>query len=99
MTTPLTYDFSSSWSIAWGHLVPIALSWELAALGSWRVNVDAWAWLASPHAMAHHRAADPGRWRTLLEASGDAVLSQPEPAFVTQKWMERRAPNIYPNLR
>jgi SAM-dependent methyltransferase len=40
------------------------------------VNVDAWAWLASPHAMAHHRPADPGRWRALLESSGFDVVEQ-----------------------
>jgi SAM-dependent methyltransferase len=40
------------------------------------VNVDGWAWLASPHALAHHRAADPGRWRALLESSGFDVVEQ-----------------------
>jgi SAM-dependent methyltransferase len=40
------------------------------------VNVDTWAWLASPHAMAHHRAADPDRWRALLEASGFDIVEQ-----------------------
>ena len=40
------------------------------------VNVDAWVWLASPHAMVHHRAADPDRWRALLESSGFDVVEQ-----------------------
>jgi SAM-dependent methyltransferase len=40
------------------------------------VNVDAWAWLASPHAIAHHRAGDPSRWRALLESSGFDVVEQ-----------------------
>lgn len=38
------------------------------------VNVDAWAWLTSPHAIAHHRPADPGNWRALLESAGFDVL-------------------------
>jgi SAM-dependent methyltransferase len=40
------------------------------------VNVDAWAWVASPHAMAHHPAADPGRWRAWLDSSGFEVVEQ-----------------------
>lgn len=40
------------------------------------VNVDAWAWLASPHAMVHHPRADPGQWRTWLESSGFDVVEQ-----------------------
>lgn len=40
------------------------------------VNVDAWAWFASPHAMAHHRAAYPSQWRALLESSGFDVVEQ-----------------------
>ena len=40
------------------------------------VNVDAWAWLASPHAMTHHPPADAGRWRALLESSGFDVVEQ-----------------------
>jgi SAM-dependent methyltransferase len=40
------------------------------------VNVDGWTWLASPHAMAHHRAADAARWRTLVESSGFDVEEQ-----------------------
>jgi len=40
------------------------------------VNVDALARLASPHAMGHHPAADPNRWRTLLAAAGFDVVEQ-----------------------
>ena len=40
------------------------------------VNVDAWAWFASPHAMVHHPRADPGRWRGWLESSGFDVVEQ-----------------------
>jgi SAM-dependent methyltransferase len=40
------------------------------------VNVDAWVWLASPHAIAHHPAADPNRWRALLESSGFEVVER-----------------------
>ena len=40
------------------------------------VNVDAWARFASPHAIAHHRAANPGRWRALLESAGFAIVEQ-----------------------
>ena len=35
MTTPFTYEFGYSWSITWGHLVPLALFGGLAALGIW----------------------------------------------------------------
>jgi SAM-dependent methyltransferase len=38
------------------------------------VNADAWAWLASPHALALHRRADPGQWRAWLESSGFVVV-------------------------
>jgi len=40
------------------------------------VNVDAWAWSTSPHALAHHRAADPSQWRALLESTGFDVVEQ-----------------------
>jgi SAM-dependent methyltransferase len=40
------------------------------------VNADAWAWFASPHAVAHHPSADPGRWRALLTSSGFSVVEQ-----------------------
>lgn len=40
------------------------------------VNVDAWAWVASPHAIAHHRPANPSRWRALLESSGFEIVEQ-----------------------
>lgn len=40
------------------------------------VNVDAWVWVASPHAMAHHRPANPSRWRAMLESSGFEVVAQ-----------------------
>ena len=40
------------------------------------VNVDAWAWIASPHALVHHPAADRGRWRSLLESSGFDVVEE-----------------------
>ncbi len=40
------------------------------------VNVDGWARFASPHAVGHHPAADPRRWRTLLESSGFEVMEQ-----------------------
>jgi SAM-dependent methyltransferase len=40
------------------------------------VNVDAWAWVASPHAIAHHPRAEPDRWRTLLQSAGFGVVEQ-----------------------
>lgn len=40
------------------------------------VNVDWWARLASPHALGHHPRTDPGRWRTLLESAGFAIIEQ-----------------------
>jgi SAM-dependent methyltransferase len=40
------------------------------------VNVDALARFSSPHAMGHHPAADPNRWRALLESSGFEVVEQ-----------------------
>jgi SAM-dependent methyltransferase len=40
------------------------------------VNVDVWAWVASPHAIAHHPRPDPKRWRALLESAGFAVVEQ-----------------------
>ena len=40
------------------------------------VNVDGWAWIASPHAMVHHPAADRSRWRSLLESAGFEVVEQ-----------------------
>jgi SAM-dependent methyltransferase len=40
------------------------------------VNVDWWAWFTSPHAMAHHRPADPDRWRTMLESAGFEIVEQ-----------------------
>jgi SAM-dependent methyltransferase len=53
------------------------------------VNVDAWAWIASPHALVHHAPADRGRWRSLLESSGfDVVEEGTQPGtlyFVSRK--------------
>ncbi len=40
------------------------------------VNADPWAWIASPHAIAHHPPADPNRWRASLESSGFEVVEQ-----------------------
>jgi len=40
------------------------------------VNVDWWALLTSPHAMAHHPRANPVRWRTMLEAAGFEIVEQ-----------------------
>ena len=40
------------------------------------VNVDWWALLASPHAMAHHPRANPVRWRTTLETAGFEIVEQ-----------------------
>jgi SAM-dependent methyltransferase len=40
------------------------------------VNVDAWAWIASPHGIAHHPRTDRNRWRALLESSGFEVVEQ-----------------------
>ena len=40
------------------------------------VNPDAWAWIASPQAVAHHRAPDPSRWRALLESAGFEIVEQ-----------------------
>ena len=40
------------------------------------VNVDAWARFASPHALGHHPAANPGRWRAMLESSGFEIVEQ-----------------------
>jgi SAM-dependent methyltransferase len=40
------------------------------------VNVDAWARVASPHAIAHHPRADPNRWRELLESAGFSIVEQ-----------------------
>jgi len=40
------------------------------------VNVDAWAWITSPHALAHHAPADPSRWRELLESAGFRVVEE-----------------------
>ncbi len=40
------------------------------------VNVDWWALLTSPHAMAHHPGANPVRWRTMLETAGFEVVEQ-----------------------
>ena len=40
------------------------------------VNVDPWAWLASPHAVAHHARVDRSRWRTLLASSGFDVVEE-----------------------
>jgi SAM-dependent methyltransferase len=40
------------------------------------VDVDLWARLASPHAIAHHAPADRARWRSRLEQSGFEVIEQ-----------------------
>jgi arsenite methyltransferase len=40
------------------------------------VDVDLWAQFASPHAIAHHPAADRERWRTRLESSGFRIVEQ-----------------------
>jgi SAM-dependent methyltransferase len=40
------------------------------------VNVDWWALLTSPHAMAHHPRANPIRWQTMLETAGFDVVEQ-----------------------
>ena len=40
------------------------------------VNVDWWAMLISPHAMAHHPRANPVRWRTMLETAGFEIVEQ-----------------------
>jgi SAM-dependent methyltransferase len=40
------------------------------------VNVDWWALLTSPHAIAHHQGANPARWRTMLEAAGFEIVEQ-----------------------
>lgn len=40
------------------------------------VNVDAWARLASPHALAHHRPPDRARWRAQLEDAGFQVVEE-----------------------
>ena len=37
------------------------------------VNVDWVTWIASPHAIAHHRPQDSARWRALLEQGGFVV--------------------------
>ena len=40
------------------------------------VNVDWWALLTSPHAIAHHPRANPVRWRTMLETAGFEIAEQ-----------------------
>lgn len=40
------------------------------------VNVDAWAWLTSPHAIAHHPRQDPDWWRAALAQNGFAVVDE-----------------------
>jgi SAM-dependent methyltransferase len=40
------------------------------------VNVDGWAWFASPHALGHHRPPDLNRWRELLSSSGFKVIEE-----------------------
>ncbi len=40
------------------------------------VNVDAWARLASPHALAHHRPPDRARWRTQLQGAGFQLIEE-----------------------
>lgn len=40
------------------------------------VNVDTWAWFASPHALGHHPKADPDRWRAMLETAGFDIVEQ-----------------------
>jgi SAM-dependent methyltransferase len=36
MTTPFTYDFGYSWSVAWGHVVPAVVFGILLGLSLWR---------------------------------------------------------------
>jgi ubiquinone/menaquinone biosynthesis C-methylase UbiE len=40
------------------------------------VNIDWWALLTSPHAMAHHPRANPVRWRTMLGTAGFEIVEQ-----------------------
>jgi SAM-dependent methyltransferase len=40
------------------------------------VNVDWWALLSSPHAIAHHPRANPIRWRTMIETAGFAIVEE-----------------------
>jgi len=40
------------------------------------LNPDAWAWFASPLAVAHHRPPDPRRWRAMLESAGFQIVEQ-----------------------
>ena len=40
------------------------------------VNVDAWARLASPHALGHHPRADANRWRAMLTTAGFDIVEQ-----------------------
>jgi SAM-dependent methyltransferase len=40
------------------------------------VNPDPWAWLTSPHAIAHHGRPDPAWWQSVLETSGFRMVEQ-----------------------
>ena len=40
------------------------------------VRVDGWAWVASPHAMAHHRFLPQIDWPRVLEAAGFTLVEQ-----------------------
>ena len=60
------------------------------------VNVDAWAWIASPLGIAHHPRADLNRWRGWLESSGFDVVehgTQPAAAYFLCRKAEAHRPD------